>query len=206
VNIASSLPKYSAQPNSNPRISSALLLSFIFPLFMRGYIEPSMEKSQETSQFLEAVCRRRRRIFFAWPHILLCPSYREGCSCQSRGPNQRNRSRPETSFITFSKRERVFTKPNFNTAEPRPAGTYNETLRQLVAALKMRGASHIGVVETCGIGTTKEIMERNAFLHCPKSWDSKWSISTNFLLKHECTAIFPVVSGKMASILQGLWR
>ncbi len=58
------------------------------------------------------------------------------------------------------KGKRVFIKPNFNTADPTPAGTHNDTLRQLVAEMKRRGASHIAVGDSCGMGSTKDIMEK----------------------------------------------
>jgi uncharacterized protein (DUF362 family) len=56
--------------------------------------------------------------------------------------------------------KRVFIKPNFNTADPTPAGTHNDTLRQLVAEMKTRGVSHISVGDSCGMGSTQDIMEK----------------------------------------------
>ena len=58
------------------------------------------------------------------------------------------------------KGKRVFIKPNFNTADPTPAGTHNDTLRQLVVEMKKRGASHLAVGDSCGMGATKDVMEK----------------------------------------------
>ena len=44
----------------------------------------------------------------------------------------------------------VVLKPNFNTADPAPGSTHNDTLRALVVALKQMGATRITVAERCG--------------------------------------------------------
>jgi uncharacterized protein (DUF362 family) len=54
----------------------------------------------------------------------------------------------------------VFIKPNFNTADPTPAGTHNDTLRQLVVEMRNRGATHLAVGDSCGMGATKDVMEK----------------------------------------------
>jgi len=41
----------------------------------------------------------------------------------------------------------VIVKPNFNTSDPPPASTHNDTLRQLIAEIKNRGASEITLAE-----------------------------------------------------------
>ena len=41
----------------------------------------------------------------------------------------------------------VVVKPNFNTADPPPASTHNDTLRQLITEIKNRGASEITLAE-----------------------------------------------------------
>jgi uncharacterized protein (DUF362 family) len=56
--------------------------------------------------------------------------------------------------------KRVLIKPNFNTADPAPGSTHNDVLRQLVAEMKTRGASHLGVGDSCGPGNTKTVMEQ----------------------------------------------
>jgi uncharacterized protein (DUF362 family) len=41
----------------------------------------------------------------------------------------------------------VVVKPNFNTADPPPASTHNDTLRQLITEIKDRGASNVTLAE-----------------------------------------------------------
>ncbi len=54
----------------------------------------------------------------------------------------------------------VLLKPNFNTADPAPGSTHNDALRQLVEEMRDRGASDLTVGESCGPGSTKEVMEK----------------------------------------------
>ena len=49
-------------------------------------------------------------------------------------------------------------KPNFNTADPAPAGTHNDTLAQIVTELNERGAREVMVGES-SFPPTKEVME-----------------------------------------------
>jgi uncharacterized protein (DUF362 family) len=57
------------------------------------------------------------------------------------------------------KGKKVLIKPNFNTADPTPGSTHNDTLRQLVLEMKARGASRLAIGDSCGPGNTKQIME-----------------------------------------------
>lgn len=57
------------------------------------------------------------------------------------------------------KDKRVVIKPNFNTADPTPGSTHNETLRQLVMEMKGRGASKVTVAERSGPPATKSVIE-----------------------------------------------
>jgi uncharacterized protein (DUF362 family) len=55
----------------------------------------------------------------------------------------------------------VVLKPNFNTDDPAPASTHNDTLRSLVSTLKNMGAGKITLAERSGPGdTTHNFMER----------------------------------------------
>jgi uncharacterized protein (DUF362 family) len=58
------------------------------------------------------------------------------------------------------KGKKVLIKPNFNTADPTPGSTHSDVLRQLVAEMKTRGASHLTVGDSCGPGNTKAVMEQ----------------------------------------------
>ncbi|MEW5901307.1 MAG: DUF362 domain-containing protein [Acidobacteriota bacterium] len=53
----------------------------------------------------------------------------------------------------------VFLKPNFNTADPFPASTHNDTLSALVRDIKARGAAGITVGERSGPPPTQDVME-----------------------------------------------
>lgn len=57
------------------------------------------------------------------------------------------------------KGEKVLLKPNFNTADPTPGSTHNDTLSMLIQEIKERGASEITVGERSGPPPTKSVME-----------------------------------------------
>ncbi len=57
------------------------------------------------------------------------------------------------------KGKKVLIKPNFNTADPTPGSTHNDTLRQLVMEMKARGASKITIGERSGPPQTKSVIE-----------------------------------------------
>ena len=58
------------------------------------------------------------------------------------------------------KGKKVLIKPNFNTADPTPGSTHNDTLRQLILEMRNRGASGLTIGDSCGPGDTKEVMEK----------------------------------------------
>jgi uncharacterized protein (DUF362 family) len=53
----------------------------------------------------------------------------------------------------------VVIKPNFNTQDPTPGSTHNDTLRQIVLEMKALGASRVTVGERSGPPQTKKVME-----------------------------------------------
>ncbi len=57
------------------------------------------------------------------------------------------------------KGKNVLIKPNFNTADPAPGSTHNDTLRKLVQEMKARGAAGLTLGESCGPGSTQQVME-----------------------------------------------
>ncbi len=57
------------------------------------------------------------------------------------------------------KGKQVLLKPNFNTADPFPASTHNDTLEALFVHLKALGARKITLGERCGPPDTAEVME-----------------------------------------------
>lgn len=57
------------------------------------------------------------------------------------------------------KGQAVVIKPNFNTADPAPGSTHNDTLRQLMAELLERDARSLTIGERSGPPVTKKVME-----------------------------------------------
>lgn len=55
---------------------------------------------------------------------------------------------------------RVVLKPNFNSADEAPGSTHNDTLSQLVAELRERGARSITLGESSGPSRTRGVMEQ----------------------------------------------
>lgn len=53
----------------------------------------------------------------------------------------------------------VFLKPNFNSADPTPGSTHPDTLREIVAWLKEKGAEKITLGDRSGMGNTRQVME-----------------------------------------------
>ncbi len=52
----------------------------------------------------------------------------------------------------------VMLKPNFNTADPFPASTHNDTLSTLITTLKDMGAQKITIAERSGPADTRDVM------------------------------------------------
>jgi uncharacterized protein (DUF362 family) len=55
--------------------------------------------------------------------------------------------------------KRLFVKPNFNTADPPPGSTHNDTLAALVRWLQAQGAERITVGDRSGMGNTRVVMD-----------------------------------------------
>ncbi len=55
----------------------------------------------------------------------------------------------------------VVLKPNFNTADPAPGSTHNDTLESLVRSLQQKGAKQVTLAERSGPGdSTRKVMEK----------------------------------------------
>ena len=66
----------------------------------------------------------------------------------------------------------VVLKPNFNTADPAPGSTHNDTLRSLVLALKDMGAREITLAERSGPSdTTRGVMEKKGIFDMARELD-----------------------------------
>jgi uncharacterized protein (DUF362 family) len=55
--------------------------------------------------------------------------------------------------------KKVLIKPNFNTADPAPGSTHNDTLRQLIVEMNARGASKLTVGESSGPPPTQSVID-----------------------------------------------
>ena len=58
------------------------------------------------------------------------------------------------------KGKRVLIKPNFNTSDPTPGSTHNDTLEQLITELRGSGGEDITIGESSGPPATKSVMEQ----------------------------------------------
>jgi len=56
------------------------------------------------------------------------------------------------------KGKKVFIKPNFNTADPAPGSTHNDTLGRLVLEMKARGAAQVTVGDRSGPPKTRQVL------------------------------------------------
>jgi uncharacterized protein (DUF362 family) len=59
----------------------------------------------------------------------------------------------------------LFVKPNFNSADPPPGSTHNDTLATLVRWLQVQGASRLTVGDRSGMGSTREVMQNKGIFH-----------------------------------------
>jgi uncharacterized protein (DUF362 family) len=58
----------------------------------------------------------------------------------------------------------VFLKPNFNSADPAPGSTHNDTLHSLIGALWEMGAREITLADRSGMGDTNQVMRQKGIL------------------------------------------
>lgn len=71
------------------------------------------------------------------------------------------------------KGKHVLLKPNFNTADPAPGSTHNDTLSQLILELKERGASEITIGERSGPPPTSSVLEDKGILELARELNFK---------------------------------
>ncbi|TFH04536.1 MAG: DUF362 domain-containing protein [Candidatus Thorarchaeota archaeon] len=65
----------------------------------------------------------------------------------------------------------VVLKPNFNTADPPPASTDMETLRQIIVKIREMGAKKITVAERCGPSNTEEAFKEKGLYELADEFD-----------------------------------
>lgn len=67
----------------------------------------------------------------------------------------------------------VFLKPNFNSADPSPGSTHNDTLEALINWLWDMGAASITIGDRSGMGDTRQVMENKGIFELAKKLDFK---------------------------------
>jgi len=77
----------------------------------------------------------------------------------------------ELLAINPVKGKKVVFKPNFNTADPPPASSHIETIRQIINKLKEMGAKAITLAERSGPAKTAEIFKRKGIYDLAKELD-----------------------------------
>jgi uncharacterized protein (DUF362 family) len=75
--------------------------------------------------------------------------------------------------IPSVKGKSAFLKPNFNTADPPPGSTHNDTLAQMVFEMKDRGAAEVEVGDRSGPPDTKDVMEEKGIFQMAEDLDFK---------------------------------
>jgi len=71
------------------------------------------------------------------------------------------------------KEKKVMIKPNFNSSDPTPGSTHNDTLRALIQEIKEEGAREITLGERSGPPDTKKVMEKKGIFELAKELDFK---------------------------------
>ncbi len=69
------------------------------------------------------------------------------------------------------KSKNVILKPNFNTADPPPASSSMETIKQLIVKLKENGAKSITIAERSGPAKTSDVFEKKGLIALAKELD-----------------------------------
>jgi len=67
----------------------------------------------------------------------------------------------------------VIFKPNFNTADPPPASSSMETIKQMIIKLKEMGAKSITLAERSGPAVTEEVMKEKGVYELAEELDFK---------------------------------
>jgi uncharacterized protein (DUF362 family) len=65
----------------------------------------------------------------------------------------------------------VVLKPNFNTADPPPASTSMETLKQIIVKIKEMGAKSLTIAERCGPADTEEAFRKKGLYELSEELD-----------------------------------
>jgi uncharacterized protein (DUF362 family) len=67
----------------------------------------------------------------------------------------------------------LFIKPNFNSSDPTPGSTHQDTLVALMRNLKAMGAGPLTIGDRSGMGNTREVMDKKSAFQIGKELDAK---------------------------------
>src|SRR6476469_7217979 len=67
----------------------------------------------------------------------------------------------------------LFIKPNFNSSDPTPGSTHEDTLVGLMRKLKAMGAGPLTLGDRSGMGNTREVMGKKSAFQMGKDLDAK---------------------------------
>ena len=74
----------------------------------------------------------------------------------------------------------LFIKPNFNSADPTPGSTHEDTLAALMRQLKAMGAGPLTLGDRSGMGDTRESWAKKAHSRWARNWARKlWSLTNS---------------------------
>jgi uncharacterized protein (DUF362 family) len=67
----------------------------------------------------------------------------------------------------------LFVKPNFNSADPAPGSTHEDTLNALLRMLRAMGAGPLTIGDRSGMGNTRDVMAAKNVFRIAKSFDAR---------------------------------
>lgn len=91
--------------------------------------------------------------------------------CQDR--KEGVRKSVEALGINPFKNKDVLIKPNFNTSDPTPGSTHNDTLRELMALIKDMGGRKIKIGDRSGPEPTEQVLKKKKIYELAKEFDTE---------------------------------
>lgn len=91
--------------------------------------------------------------------------------CQDRRTGVRKSV--EALGINPFKNKDVLIKPNFNTSDPAPGSTHNDTLRELMALIKDMGGKKIRIGDRSGPEPTEQVLRKKNIYELAKEFDAE---------------------------------
>lgn len=79
----------------------------------------------------------------------------------------------EAMGINLFKNKDVLIKPNFNTSDPTPGSTHNETLEELMAVIKDMGGRKIRIGDRSGPESTEQVLMKKNIYELAKKFDAE---------------------------------